>query len=208
MNIFALDDNPKLAAQAHLDKHIVKMIIEYAQLLSTAHRVIDGKLTEFEKPSGKVQKILLLSGEKVFFDESAKIPKYRIENPKCYSASHVNHPSGVWARESDSNYLWLYQLFEATAIEYTHRYGKAHKTWLALKDTLRVAPRNIAAGDRTEFAVAMPDEYRVPNDPIASYKNYYLGSKARFARWTNRKPPSWFIAGTKDYDASNFERTT
>jgi hypothetical protein len=26
----------------HLDKHVVKMIIEYAQLMSTAHRVLDG----------------------------------------------------------------------------------------------------------------------------------------------------------------------
>ena len=26
----------------HCDKHVVKMIIEYAQLMSTAHRVLDG----------------------------------------------------------------------------------------------------------------------------------------------------------------------
>ena len=26
----------------HCDKHVVKMILEYAQLLSTAHRVLDG----------------------------------------------------------------------------------------------------------------------------------------------------------------------
>ena len=26
----------------HCDKHVVKMIIEYAQLMSTAHRMIDG----------------------------------------------------------------------------------------------------------------------------------------------------------------------
>lgn len=39
MNIFILDDDPKLAAQAHVDSHIVKMPIEIAQLLSTAHRL-------------------------------------------------------------------------------------------------------------------------------------------------------------------------
>jgi hypothetical protein len=27
----------------HLDKHVVKMIIEYAQLMSTAHRFLDGE---------------------------------------------------------------------------------------------------------------------------------------------------------------------
>jgi hypothetical protein len=42
MNIFYLDEDPKICAQYHCDKHVVKMIIEYAQLLSTAHRVLDG----------------------------------------------------------------------------------------------------------------------------------------------------------------------
>ena len=37
MNIFYLDENPKLCAQYHVDRHVVKMILETAQLLSTAH---------------------------------------------------------------------------------------------------------------------------------------------------------------------------
>ena len=43
MNIFYLDQNPEIAAQYACDKHIVKMILETAQLLSTAHRVLDGR---------------------------------------------------------------------------------------------------------------------------------------------------------------------
>lgn len=42
MNIFYLDSNPKLCAQYHCDKHVIKMILEYAQLMSTAHFVLDG----------------------------------------------------------------------------------------------------------------------------------------------------------------------
>ena len=42
MNIFYLDRDPKVAAQMHCDKHCIKMILESAQMLSTAHRVIDG----------------------------------------------------------------------------------------------------------------------------------------------------------------------
>ena len=42
MNIFYLDRDPKIAAQMHCDKHVVKMILESAQMLSTAHRVLDG----------------------------------------------------------------------------------------------------------------------------------------------------------------------
>lgn len=42
MNIFYLHNNPIKSAKMHCDKHVVKMVIEYAQLLSTAHRMLDG----------------------------------------------------------------------------------------------------------------------------------------------------------------------
>ena len=42
MNIFYLDRDPVVAAQMMCDKHVVKMILESAQLLSTANRVLDG----------------------------------------------------------------------------------------------------------------------------------------------------------------------
>ena len=44
MNIFLLHENPVLCAEQHCDKHVVKMVIEYAQLMSTAHRYLDGEL--------------------------------------------------------------------------------------------------------------------------------------------------------------------
>ena len=51
MNIFYLDPDPKICAEFHCDKHVCKMIIEYAQMLSTAHRVLD------ENPSERFYKI-------------------------------------------------------------------------------------------------------------------------------------------------------
>ena len=42
MIIFFLSTNPKLAAQEHCDKHVVKMIQETCLMLSTAHRLLDG----------------------------------------------------------------------------------------------------------------------------------------------------------------------
>ena len=41
MNIFILDKVPEIAASYHCDKHVPKMVVETAQLLSTAHRVLD-----------------------------------------------------------------------------------------------------------------------------------------------------------------------
>lgn len=37
MNIFVLDENPEIAAKYHNDKHVVKMILETAQLLNNAY---------------------------------------------------------------------------------------------------------------------------------------------------------------------------
>lgn len=42
MNIFFLDHDPSLCAQYHGDKHVRKMMIEYAQLLCNAHGNKDG----------------------------------------------------------------------------------------------------------------------------------------------------------------------
>lgn len=41
MNIFLLSTDPREAAEAHCDKHVVKMILETAQLLYCAHWVVD-----------------------------------------------------------------------------------------------------------------------------------------------------------------------
>lgn len=49
MNIFYLDESPFRAARYHCDKHVLKMIIEYAQLMSTAHRILDPDLNHDDK---------------------------------------------------------------------------------------------------------------------------------------------------------------
>ena len=54
MNIFYLSNNTKKCAMMHNDKHVVKMILEYAQLLSTAHHELDGDVSAvFYKPTHK-----------------------------------------------------------------------------------------------------------------------------------------------------------
>jgi len=52
VNIFLLSRDVQECAESHCDKHVVKMILEYAQLLSTAHHVISPNLV----PSGIYKK--------------------------------------------------------------------------------------------------------------------------------------------------------
>lgn len=179
MNIFYLHSDPKVCAAMHNDKHVVKMILEYAQLLSTAHRILDGKLVEGVSKSGR------------------KAKRYQLANERdavLYAATHANHPSAVWARQSDKNYDWLFALFQECLNEYTHRYGKVHSTsrlevWLASQ------PVHIPQGEFTEPTPAMPDEYKVAGDSVTSYRNYYLNDKVKMSRWTNSPMPTWFADG-------------
>lgn len=177
MNIFYLDHDPQVCAKMHLDKHVVKMIIEYAQLLSTAHRLCDGVSVIANTASGRKQK------QWVLHDDRESV---------LYKATHSNHPSAKWARDSNENYVWLYNLFCFLCDEYTYRYERKHMTDLKLRNILSRVPMNIDKKSFTPPWPAMPDEVKINDDSLASYRNYYIQSKASFARWTKREIPFWF----------------
>lgn len=176
MNIFYLSADPKQCAAEHCDKHVVKMIIEYAQLLSTAHRVLDGIAYEELTNKGRMIKRWL-------------IPDLR--EKKLYKASHVNHPDAIWARESCGNYKYLYNLFTATCDEYTKRYGRVHETDRKLRNILALEPEKIECAEFTTPPQCMPDHCK-DDDTIQAYRNYYITEKKEFAKWKTQVP-EWFI---------------
>lgn len=49
MNLFVLDTNPEMAATYHCDKHVVKMILEVAQMLCTSHHVVGNSSAPYRK---------------------------------------------------------------------------------------------------------------------------------------------------------------
>lgn len=195
MNIFALHQNPVLAAQYHLDKHVVKMITEYNQIASTAHRVIDGVPIEL-RVNNRKRNTFVFKDETVNIIEKDGRQVLDLQPVTCYVASHINHPSSKWARTTKENYLWLVELITALHAEFEFRYNKEH-AGKKLLPFLSNAPKNLKSSTLTPFAQAMPDEYQNENDPIAAYRAFYLGSKKRFATWTKREVPDWFAAGLK-----------
>jgi len=182
MNIFFLDKNVKSCARYHMDKHVVKMILEYSQILSTAHRVLDGELVVKKVPTKK-------DPSKFRNKKLYKLNGYNDE--LLYKATHINHPSVKWTMESDKNYLWLYWLLEALHSEYTYRYDKAHKS-MRLLPSLQFTPSNIPVTVKnTPVALAMPEEYKT-SDPAESYREYYMKGKRHLAKWKNRPTPAWY----------------
>lgn len=177
MNIFTLSDDTKQAAIWHIDKHCVKMIAESCQILSTAHRYLDGHET-----------IILNSNNR-------KIKHYKLNDDREFNlpkATHINHPCCIWTRETEGNYQWLYSLFCELCKEYTYRYGKIHAYETKCLSLLRNSPYNIKNGNRTNFVQAMPEKYK-NTDAITAYRQYYINEKSAFASWKSREKPFWFI---------------
>lgn len=178
MNIFFLDTNPSIAAQSMVDRHVVKMILETAQILSTAHRVCDG-IEQVVDNGVRKKKVYKLSST---LDEV------------LYNATHVNHPCSVWARESTANYAWLYNHLVALSVEYTWRYGKIHATENRMMASLWFSPTNMKTSHIiTKPPSCMAPEFILGDDVVENYRNYYNYGKTQLLRWTGRKPPKWIV---------------
>lgn len=182
MNIFILSNDPVEAAQLQCDKHVVKMIVESAQMLSTAHRMLDGEVTLKPSKSGR----RMVKHYELLDDMEADLTYYK--------AVHYNHPCTVWTMESSENYRWHWEHFKALGEEYKYRYGKDHATIQKLLNPLWTLPKNIPIGPLTPFRLAMQSNPECMfDDPVKSYRAFYKTKQDRFKMvWTNRNVPEWF----------------
>ena len=97
MNIFAVHDNPIISAQQLCDKHVVKMIVESCQLLSTAHRLLDGYEDREKTKSGKTRKIYRMH------DPEMESKLARSQSLTCYTTEHEDyfnaHASEIYGKK-------------------------------------------------------------------------------------------------------------
>jgi hypothetical protein len=186
MNIFYLDKDPIIAAKMSCDKHVCKMIIESAQMLSTAHRMLDGEEYLQRNKNGNRNIKRWLMRDNLF-------------ETTLYKACHTGHPSTVWVMANIIHYVWLYKHMIALGDEFKLRYNhtKDHMTIQKLKDVLYHTPKNIPINKiATDPTPAMPDECKIPGDVIGSYRKYYIEKKIQFATWKlPSKPPKWWTEG-------------
>ena len=166
MNIFAVDEDPILAARALPDKLVVKMPTESIQMLCpwafNTHQSL------IAKPTGGHY------GTKGF----------------------ANHPCTKWQYEDPANVAWLLLHAFGLAAAYTERYGKNHGVLPALLQLANLfEEKHGLPSDQfkhhTPFALAMPDEYKDENDRVGSYRRYINCSKG-YAVWRYTEPPQWW----------------
>lgn len=164
MNIFALDINPSLAAQYHANKHLSKMILESAQLLCTAHHVLDGANCPF---------LDLL---------------YKKTHTNHPSALWVRES------KENYMWLFQLMLALNNEWQFRYGHTVNHKTIDKLAsgttNNLSIPPQNIPNIPQTPFAIVMPDEYK-DIDAVVSYRNYYRDGKKDLLEFGKRGEPSW-----------------
>ena len=163
MNIFFLDETPKFSAQYLCDKHIPKMLLESAQMLSTAVRKYeeDTETTPLAEP--------------------------------IYKSAYPNHPMTIWVSETLGNFTWALDNAIWINNEYKLRFNKIHKSYKVLKNIIDFELNaHIPEGDFTEPPQCMPDEYR-DTDYVTAYRRYYNTDKKYFAKWEKgRQQPEWW----------------
>jgi len=172
MNLFILSLIPKEIAEAMMDKHISKIILEAVQMLCTAKRVVDPDAPENEQ-----------------------LYKLAHLNHPVTIWCRTTRANFVWTLDlvDEMHKEWKYR--------YGHPETKVHKSYTVAQLLRNHIPDESAfiipeAGNRiTPFALAMPDEYKSPDgDAVASYRAYYMSpEKQKIACWKKlRGPPDWY----------------
>lgn len=127
-----------------------------------------------------------------------------VKEPWMYKPTHARHPCTLWVASSRHNWRWLHMHASALCHEYTYRYDREHACTQMLRDVacFDEALPDVPCG---AFVKAMPDEHK-SGSTVDAYRRYYVVDKARFARWTRRRPPpAWWPYSTSKPPHGNLE---
>jgi len=211
MNFFFLDRDPKRCARYHGDKHLNKMQVEYAQILSFVwYRVVFDRLDELStltaclSDDDAVQKMNMSEFQNLV-EVHLLLKNVEMLKGKMYkrAKSHLNHPVVKWASESRAHYLAVVKLGLALCEEKRRRIRHMEtlpvaqrKPWKlknASEDVLQFLQANVPprmvfpkGDDWTDPPKCMPDyfhkdEHGQPLSVVQSYRLFYAGHKVKIA---------------------------
>ena len=166
MNIFAVDEDPIIAARALPDKLVVKMPTESIQMLAPWAFNTHGVL--ISKPDGG----------------------------HYGTKGYAHHPCTKWQYEDPANVAWLLLHAFGLCAAYTERYGKNHGILPALFQLAQLYEEKHGLPSEhfkshTPFPLAMPAQFKDETDRIGSYRRYMNEAKG-YAEWRYTEPPKWW----------------
>lgn len=164
MNIFLLDENPELAAQYHCNTHVIKMILESAQLLSTA--------------------INLHHGKQVMPYKSTHI------NHPCAIWVRESRDNALWLVELTTalNAEYKYR-YKKTRNENHKSYDML--TAARIKNRIKSLPATPQTPPALAMPDKYWVIDSLGMDAVQSYRNYYKNGKTDLLAYTRREPPEW-----------------
>ena len=161
MNIFVLSYDPIEAAQMQCDKHVVKMILESAQLLSSAHHMLDSPYKE---------------------------DCYRLthKNHPCAKWVRESADNYLWLYDHmlalGNEYTYRYHKVHKTIRERADVLSNVPPA-LEYKGYTQFP---LCMPDEYKKWDDVGD-----SDVIGSYRDYYMGEKRSFATWKTSPPEWW-----------------
>lgn len=201
MNIFVLHNSPDKIPALMYDKHVGKMILESAQMLSnvfyfnyTGKVYINPGFYQYSGGDKKLQKILdTYDNIRISYKFNTKITVLHSDGKQyeIYAPAHINHPCSQWVRNSMANCLWLIKHAYALNKEcikrgfpFTKRNPNGEHSSLKVVHAVNAfLPYDLKFNYvyQTPFALAMDEEYMSDN-AVRSYRNYYLNEKQNIAK--------------------------
>ena len=163
MNIFYLHRDPIIAARFQCDKHVVKMILESAQMLSTAHRVCDGDT----------------------WADLVGLYKTVHKNHPSTLWARANAMNYMWLYQHMTGLMNEYTY----RYEKTHATERLLKPLNRLPVTLTETHDKVKTF--TPPPQCVPEECK-REDTVEAYREYYIKEKSHFAKWKKREVPEWF----------------
>ena len=167
MNIFFLHRDPQWAANALCDKHVPKMLLESAQMLSTAVQNYTDRIEELYKPAYPNHPMTKWVGFNRDCFRWALENAVFISQEYCKRFKKLHKSSRIINNIYDNNYI------DDIPEGYSMKYNKFNMSI-------------------TEPPQCMPDEYK-DKDYVIAYRKYYMGAKAYFAKWERGvSAPEWW----------------
>lgn len=187
MNLFFTSYDPNIAAQDSCDQYVVKIAVEVALFLSAVHW-----RNGYTGPIGTDERLCFQALENNELVLQPASGPYR-------DSKIVKNTSEVysWVAKSYGNYKWALTYGFGLTREYTKRYGKIHRTETVLLWLDKNRPNIPDLGLTRDVGLGMPEEFKDRTDPIKSYQNYMICTKADFLRWNFCDPPKWWLQKMK-----------
>jgi len=163
VNFFYLDQDPKICAQSYCNKHIIKIPIEIAQILSKIHHDLESSI------------------DYSTIYNSSQVVKNTLGPYLWAMESYDNY---IWScrlgLELINEYKYRYNKFE-------------HKTEKILLSLLANPPNLPKIGITKFIGTNKYDMFQyISDDPIICAKYHYSEIKCENDKWTNRTIPIWF----------------